>query len=205
MLRNRSSHCFALGLVATAMAAMIGCGEAGDDAETITSAITTDNALSANALSANALSANALSANALSANALSANALSANALTATALRDPLAREFLKYVVSCALDDHQKIVMHIDKRAYMFPGSLGLAPEWGGAHGSCDGECQRWVSACVLARVDAAGVKRTISLRGEHPALQPEANELRRYLWREATYFGNLFVPDRPRYFCLSPG
>src|SRR5262247_3302287 len=130
MLRNRSSHCFALGLVATAMAAMIGCGEAGDDAETITSAITVDNALSANALSANALSANALSANALSANALSANALSANALTSTALRDPLAREFLKYVVSCALDDGDGFSMRIDGMNYDFPGQLGLAPQWG---------------------------------------------------------------------------
>src|SRR5580765_4195912 len=104
MLRNRSGRCFALGLAAAAMAAMVGCGDAGSDIETVQSAITIDNALSANALSANALSANALSANALSANALSANALSANALTASALRDPLAREFLKYVVSCALDE-----------------------------------------------------------------------------------------------------
>ena len=40
-----------------------------------------------------------------------------------------------------------------------PARSGLAPEWGSEHGSCDGACQRWVSACVLARVDAAGVKR----------------------------------------------
>src|SRR6478609_9746702 len=71
------------------------------------------NALSANALSANALSANALSANALSANALSANALSANALTSTALKDPLARQFLKYVVSCALPADQVVNMSIE--------------------------------------------------------------------------------------------
>ena len=205
MLRNRSGHCFALGLAAVATSVLIGCGEAADDAETVRSAVMIENALSANALSANALSANALSANALSANALSANALSANALTASALRDPLAREFLKYVVSCALDDGDGFSMRIDGVKYDFPGQLGLAPQWGREHGSCDGSCQRWVSACVLARVDAAGVKRTISLRGQNRALLPDAGELRGYTDREATYYGNLFVHDQPRFLCLSPG
>jgi hypothetical protein len=192
-------------LAAAAMAALVGCGESRDDANTIQAAVIADNALSANALSANALSANALSANALSANALSANALSANALTASALRDPLAREFLKYVASCALDDDQRIVMRIDGKHYEFPGGLGLAPQWGSEHGSCDGACQRWVSACVLARIDAAGVKRMISLRGDHPALRPDHNELHKFTEREATYFGNVFVPNQPRFLCLSPG
>jgi hypothetical protein len=186
------------------MAVVAGCREAGDDTETVQSAITAENALSANALSANALSANALSANALSANALSANALSANALTATALRDPLAREFLKYVVSCALDEGDGFSMRIDGTLYDFPGQLGLAPQWGRSHGSCDGSCQRWVSACVLARVDAAGVKRIISLRGQNLALWPDAGELRQFTDREATYYGNLFVRDQPRFLCLSP-
>src|SRR5205809_1022035 len=138
MLRNRSGRCFAMGLAPAAAMAVIGCGQAADDTETVQSAITIDNALSANALSANALSANALSAN-----ALSANALSANALTASALHDPLAREFLKYVVSCALDDGDGFSMRIDGTNYDFPGQLGLAPQWGRPHGSCDGSCQRW--------------------------------------------------------------
>jgi hypothetical protein len=58
---------------------------------------------------------------------------------------------------------------------------------------------------VLARVDAAGVKRMISLRGDNSALRPEAGELRKYTEREATYFGNVFIPDQPRFLCLSPG
>ena len=90
-----------------------------------------DNALTANALTANALTANALSANALSANALSANALTANALTANALRDPLAREFLKYVVSCALDDGDSDHdAHRRADATRSRARSGLAPEWG---------------------------------------------------------------------------
>jgi hypothetical protein len=194
----------ALGLAMTAAAGAVGCGETTDDAETVQSAITTDNALTANALTANALTANALTANALTANALTANALTANALTANGLRDPLAREFLRYVVSCALDDDDSVSIRVDGQKYTFPGELGLAPDWGKKNGSCDGECQRWVSACVLARVDAAGVKRMISIRGDNKALKPDAQELRTYTDREATYYGNVFIRNQPRFLCLSP-
>ncbi|MES1205030.1 MAG: hypothetical protein ABUS79_03755 [Pseudomonadota bacterium] len=209
----------AFGLAALFAAAAVlaagGCGEAEqgqrqgqeqtpDDVAQIQSAIESANALSANALSANALSANALSANALSANALSANALSANALTAKALKDPLARQFLKYVVSCALPEGTSFDIKVDGKTYGFSGELGLAAEWGGSRGMCDGSCQRWVSACVLARVDFAGVKRLISLRGDHRALKTDARELRDYPVREATYYGNLFADGQGRFMCLSP-
>jgi hypothetical protein len=203
MLRNRSDRRFALGLAA-AIVASIGCGEAGDDTETVQSAVTTENSLAANSLAANSLAANSLAANSLAANSLAANSLAANALMVSALRDPLARELLKYVVSCALDKDDDVSIRIDGHRYDFPGELGLAPQWGGAHGSCDRSCQRWVTACVLARVDAAGVKRTISLRGDNPALEPVKRELRQFTDREATYYGNLFVRDRPLYACLSP-
>jgi hypothetical protein len=161
--------------------------------------------LTANALTANALTANALTANALTANALTANALTANALTANGLRDPLGRELLKYVVSCALPEGAVVSLTVDHQRYDFPGSLGLAPEWAGQHGSCDRSCQRWVSACVLSRVDAAGVERMISIRGEHRALRPTWQELRDYRDREATYYGNIFAEGQPRFLCLSPG
>jgi hypothetical protein len=195
----------ALALGAVAAVGAVGCGTEMDDSEVVQSAITTENALTMNALTMNALSMNALSMNALSMNALSMNALSMNALTMNALRDPLSRELLTYIVSCALEDGDHLSVRIDGKRYSFDGSLGLAPEWGGEHGWCDGECQRWVSACVLARVDAAGVKRQISIRGDHPALRSTQGELRQYTDREGAYFGNLFVRDKPRFLCLSPG
>jgi hypothetical protein len=208
MLRNRSDRHFdrrfALGLAAAAIVGLVGCGEVGDDTETVESAVTIDNSLAANSLAANSLAANSLAANSLAANSLAANSLAANSLMVSALRDPLARQLLKYVVSCALDPDEDVSIRIDGRRYTFPGELGLAPEWGRNGGSCDRACQRWVSACVLARVDAAGVKRTISLRGDNPALAPVARELRNFTDREATYYGNLFVRDRPLFACLSP-
>ncbi|HVX96768.1 MAG TPA: hypothetical protein VHK47_17765 [Polyangia bacterium] len=143
--------------------------------------------------------------NALTANALTANALTANALTANGLKDPLARELMKYVVSCALPDDQTLSMTIDGKKYSFPGGLGLAPEWGRRGGSCDESCQRWVSACVLGRVDFLGVEEIISERGANLALLPTLPEMLSYPNIEATYYGNIFADGQPMYACLPPG
>jgi hypothetical protein len=169
-----------------------------------TNALTT-NALTTNALTTNALTTNALTTNALTTNALTTNALTTNALTTNALRDPLARELMKYVISCALDEKDSISLKIDGKRYKFDGQLGLATEWGERDGSCDGSCQRWVSACVLARVDAKGIELPISVRGAHRALLPTWKELRDYTYREASYYGNLFTKGQPKYLCLAPG
>jgi hypothetical protein len=212
MVPNRLARGLGLFVAATGLAA---CGGEGPSTtgpievaaiteNALTANALTANALTANALTANALTANALTANALTANALTANALTANALTANGLMDPLAAEFLKYVVSCALGANQSLTLTVGGQTTTFPGSLGLAPQWGMSGGSCDGSCQRWVSACVLARVDAKGVEREISVRGLHPALLPSWSELTTYTQREATYFGNVFAPGQPRFLCLPP-
>src|ERR1044071_1384054 len=108
--------------VSVTMFALAGCG-AGEDTDLTTTraALVAENALTANALTANALTANALTANALTANALTANALTANALTANGLRDPLGRELLRYVVSCALPDGAGVTVHVDGTTYQFAG------------------------------------------------------------------------------------
>jgi len=194
------------------LAVAAGTGACGGEAPPAASvpiqvAAVTENALMANALMANALMANALMANALMANALMANALMANALMANALQsgDPSTPQFMKYLVSCALDSKQSLDLTINGEDYHFPGGVGLAPQWGMTGGSCDGSCQRWVSGCMLARIDAAGVEREISVRGLHPALLPSRTELATYTQREATYFGNVFAPGQPRFLCLPPG
>ena len=147
MLRTGLYRVLGLATAALAATGAGACGAPGDDTTTVTAAVVVENALTA-------------------------NALTANALTANGLRDPLGREFLKYVVSCALDEDDELSFRVDGVRYTFPGSLGLAPEWGTKNGFCDGSCQRWVSACVLSRVDAAWVKRDISIRGANWALMP---------------------------------
>jgi hypothetical protein len=209
-----------LGLLCLATSAF-GCGGAGDEpgpsvgiAAVVDNGISANgisangisaNGISANGISANGISANGISANGISANGISANGLSASGLTAAGLADPVTQQFLQYLVSCALGPQQSLTLTAGGKTYTFPGQLGLAPQWAGDHGSCDGSCQRWVSACLLARVDAAGIHREISIRGPTPALFPSPKEISQYTQREATYFGNLFIPGQPRFFCLAPG
>ncbi|WP_437855059.1 hypothetical protein [Sorangium sp. So ce363] len=163
------------------------------------------NAMTANAMTANAMTANAMTANALVSSALTANALVADALTRDALRDPESRELLSFIVSCALPEDARLNVKIDGVSYSFDGDLGLAPEWGSKRGSCDEDCQEWVSACLLARVNYRGEHVMISLRGKHEALSSTKRERASYDIPEATYFGNVFQKPQRRFACLAPG
>jgi len=147
--------------------------------------------------------ANGLAANGLAANGLAANGLAANGLAANGLADPAAQKFMEYVVSCALPAGHAVTYTRAGVSYTFAGGIGVAPEW--ERKSCDGSCQRWVSACVLARLNKLGVHRQSSIRGANDALALTPHELQDFPMREATYYGNLFQPDQPRYACLADG
>ncbi len=83
------------------------------------------------------------------------------------------------------------------------GSVGVGVNADGStwakSGKCDESCERWVSACVLARTNAYGVKVDISMRA--PANAPTAiknalavsdQERRDYGLREGAFYGNVF-------------
>jgi hypothetical protein len=107
-------------------------------------------------------------------------------ITAATLAAPAGRDLLKYVAICALPADQELVAGDDR----FDGFYGLAPEW--ATGSCGTECQHWVSACVLAHVNANGKPFAISLRGENAALRPRTDAFDAFTFQEAAFYGNLF-------------
>lgn len=107
------------------------------------------------------------------------------------LADPSTRETLEYLVSCALDADAEVVAIHDGVSHMFAGEIGLAPEW--ADGACGHDCQRWISACLLARVNARGEHVEISMRARHPALRPDPGELAAFAAEEGSYYGNLFI------------
>lgn len=103
------------------------------------------------------------------------------------LEDPSARSFMSYVVSCALDSGQSLSWTgRDGTSYTWQGELGLCAEW--ANGPASEQCQRWVSACVLARNNALGRRVLFSARGnlgyEPSSLTPgpevETDPLERY-------------------------
>ena len=164
----------------------------------------TTNGLAMNGLTANSLVMNGLAMNGLITNSLTTIGLMATpSITSTLDSDPLARLFMQYVVSCALPSWQTLSIlsatyHIE---YIYPGDLGLAPQWGVVGGVCDTSCQQWVSACAISRVNALGQHVLLSERGENPGLALAKGEAAAFPDREATYFGNVFVSPQERYAC----
>ncbi|MDC0741260.1 hypothetical protein [Polyangium mundeleinium] len=152
-----------------------------------------------NALNVNALNVNALNVNALNVNALNVNALDPNSFAA--IRNPgangdLAREFVKYAVSCSFHAGQTFEFTwIDEQnvehAEAYPGVLGLAPDW--RAGPLDLAGQRMVSACLAGLTNYYGTHVTISMRApEAPLKVVDPNELLSYPNIEGAFWGNLW-------------
>jgi hypothetical protein len=182
-------------------------------------AVVTHNRLATNRLATNRLATNRLATNRLATNRLATNRLATNRLTSGALTaDPSADELLStpegrdlysYVVSCALPagtDVQATVPGapdtdpLANTSYtcaseqcVFSGSIGLVPRWAAHKLSRKG--QEWISACLLARVNAHDTVEPISMRGPHPALAITPAEAADFPLQEGAFYGNVFVPD----------
>jgi hypothetical protein len=94
-----------------------------------------------------------------------------------------------YLVECALPPGESLQKPVSGgEAVVLQGALGLAPAW--QDEPCDEDCQEWVSACLLARVNVAGDSVDLWLTAEHPAIGlGHAASLPIY---EATFYGNVF-------------
>lgn len=123
--------------------------------------------------------------------ALQTSALDA-AWTDVLTGDPAGDELLRYVASCALGPDQQLAGH--------PGYYGLAPQW--YDGDCDGTCQRWVSACLLAHANALGDSVAIRIRGPHPNLSATDPA---FTYQEAGYYGNVFGGLGQSFACIGGG
>jgi hypothetical protein len=161
------------------------------------------NGLAVNGLAVNGLAVNGLAVNGLAVNGLAVNGLAVNGLAVNGLADPAAHAFMTYLVSCALPAGRSVTYPAGDSTTTLVGEIGLAPSW--EHQSCDLTCQRWVSACILARVNHLGVHREISMRGDNKALAIVPHELQLYTEAEATYYGNLFQNDKSLYACMPRG
>ncbi|WP_437897147.1 hypothetical protein [Sorangium sp. So ce124] len=161
----------------------------------------------------NALNMNALNMNALNMNGLEFAALSISALTPgnlTAIRDPtstgdLARQLVRYAVSCAFDATQSFSFSwTDSRGVVrnetYWGQLALDTGWAVKPLSNSG--QRWVSACLASRVNWYGVSVTISARGGTGGLNvTDPGELNAYTHEEGAFYGNLFGSNPALFSC----
>jgi hypothetical protein len=119
---------------------------------------------------------------------------------------PLGRQFLRYAVSCALSAGQAARVpstSTSEAEEVLEGAMGLAPEWA-SRGLLPRE-ERLISACLLARTNFFGVPVQLSLRRSDALpgspLDADLEERNRYSRLEARFFGNLFAPGQPAYFC----
>ena len=197
--------------------ALIGCqpptaSDANDSSESelqSTNGLSMINGLSmVNGLSGNGLSGNGLSGNGLKSQALVVSPLSTTGLTSSTylMNSAAGRTTLTYLVRCALPANHSITKKDSTGAsYTFAGGIGLSPQW--ENGTCDGDCQRWNSACLLAHVNTAGIHVPIWIVGQNPGLGWGQSPL--FPNQEGTFFGNIFTTNEAghtdAYYCEGPG
>jgi len=169
--------------------AMMATACVGDpDVSTRTHGVAEGNAIAINAIAINGIALNGIAINGIAINSLSNNLYE---LTSTdLLATDEGREVLKYAISCAIPYGIALTSSYAGMTYNFVGEIGLAPGWLD-RGLRDTE-QRWVSACLLARVNRFGVPVSISIRGPHDALQVTEEEAVTYSVEEGSFYGNVF-------------
>jgi hypothetical protein len=111
------------------------------------------------------------------------------------------RELLAYAAPCALPSGAVLRAGDDEAAPEFAGLFGLAPEW--QSGTCEQSCQRWVSACLMAHVNATDTHIPVVIRGPHPALLAAAGSAEEapFTVREGAFYGNLFGGRQTQLAC----
>jgi hypothetical protein len=161
------------------------------------------NGLAFNGMAFNGLAWNGLAWNGMTFNGMTYNGMTYNGMTYNGMADPVVQTFVSYLVGCALPADDSVSYVVDGTTYTFEGDIGLAPEW--KTRACGQDCQRWISACLLSRLNKKGEHVRISMRGEHKALKVERFELRDMTEREAAYFGNLFAGEDQIFACYPKG
>jgi hypothetical protein len=151
------------------------------------------NKIAVNKLAPSKVAANKVAADKLSAFKLAHNTYSINLGAAGELLSTSdGREVLSLVVACAIPGTITLQATVAGTTFEFPGDLGLVPDWLVQPLSLDG--QRWVSACLFARINQHDVVIPISLRGPNPALATDFDERQAFSLEEGGFFGNFFTP-----------
>lgn len=168
----------------------------------------TRNRLATNRLATNRLATNRLATNRLATNALSSTRLEANMATAELLATADGRDVYSYLISCALPEGMTIEATIpgapdsappitnytcSSGRCVFYGGIGLAEDW--IDHRLASKDERWISACLFARVNVNDTAEAISLRGNHPGLAVSTDEAELFTVAEGAFYGNLFTHE----------
>lgn len=190
-------NCNKLSVIGLASASLLVVGCVGEDPSLREEG---QEAIALNRIALNGIVANRVVATAIADNPLSVGTvggeLQANPVSNPLMSSAEGREYFAYIVSCAMPAGQVVQGTSSGVPYSFPGSVGLAPAWE-TRALTDSE-RRWVSACLLARVNAYGVSVTISMRGDHQALVPTMSEEEQFGLIEGSFYGDIFTADQSK-------
>lgn len=175
-------------------------GPAEEQVGTAESAVAAPNTIFPNTIFPNTIFPNALHPSAISPGALAPSSLPSaqmGALEADGEAGELSRALMRYLVNCAFDSTQSFTFAWIRDGVWQPetyiGGIGLAPGWE-TRGLYETE-QRWVSACIAARVNYHGATVLVSMRGDHAALSMIEGEVDSYDMQEGAFWGNIFASD----------
>ena len=169
-----------------------------DEAENLSSdthGVVTNNRITSNRISGNRISGNRISGNRISGNRISGNRFEANIESmGDLLASPEGQELLAFLIGCALPEGVTLVAPDPNGGpdIEFFGEIGVAPEW--VNRGLDRSDRRWVSACILSRVNDNDVTVEISIRGPNPALDSTAAERATHPVEEGAFYGDIFGP-----------
>jgi hypothetical protein len=168
-----------------------------DDLET---GDTSQDVLTTNKLATNKLATNKLATNKLAANKLAAASFAPGTTASPLIETSDGRDVLSYMLGCALTPAQTVTLESSAGvSYSFTGLIGVAPAWTTRALTLDE--QRWVTGCLLARVNYFGIVVSLSMRGGNPALATTGAEFS-YQDFDGVFYGNLFDPAGPtEYAC----
>ena len=103
------------------------------------------------------------------------------------------REVLRSAVECALTQDQSVQDPVTGELYT--GWWGLAPSWRNAVLDTDG--RRYVTGCMVQRLNFSGTHVPILLEGLHPAIAQNVGLSSDFTEAESTVYGDLFSSPTP--------
>lgn len=178
-----------------ALLAFAACTDESDELNSGTHGVVVNNRIASNRIAANRIAANRIAANRIAANRIAANRFEANIESMGELLESAeGQELLAFLISCALPEGESLVAP----DLSFPGApdieffgeIGVAPDW--ATEPLDANGRRWVTACILSRVNDNGVSVEISIRGPNAALASTPGELATWSVEEGAFYGDIF-------------
>jgi len=156
------------------------------------------NGIQLNGLSTNQLTSNALTFNGLYFNDTALGNVNFSSVSSKDVNGPPTIDLVHYLVVCSLPAGQQWTAQYADEAVQYNGGFGLAPYYVDRPLSVIE--QGWMSACLLAHVNAFGKHILISVRND-PKVGASPSEMQDFPVFEGAFFGSLFSPNVTAFSC----